>query len=230
MYCVKCGVELADSERVCPLCETPVYFPELDPNPETPYPKEVKTSGGNRRMASCFILTFFFLIFAAIPVICNINLDDKITWSGVSLGGVLLLYIFTILPAWFERRSPAIFVPCDFLAIALYLHYINYFVGGDWFFSFALPVTTAAGVICTTIFVLSYYLKKGRLYIAAGSFISIGAFCVFLEFFLHHAFHIHNKMVWSFYPASIFTLLGLMFIIIAIVRPIREQLTKLFSF
>ena len=42
MYCVKCGVELADSERVCPLCETPVYFPDLDPNPETPYPKEKK--------------------------------------------------------------------------------------------------------------------------------------------------------------------------------------------
>ena len=26
MYCVRCGVELAESENVCPLCETPVYY------------------------------------------------------------------------------------------------------------------------------------------------------------------------------------------------------------
>lgn len=230
MYCVKCGVELADSERVCPLCKTPVYFPDLDPKPETPYPKEVKRKEGNKRAVICFLLTFFFLVLASTPVLCDLNLNDKITWSGVSLGGVLLAYIIMILPAWFKRPSPAIFVPCDFLAVALYLHYINWFVDGDWFFSFAFPVTTAVGLICTTISVLAYYLKKGRLYIAAGAIISIGAFCMFLEFFLHHAFHIHDKMAWSLYPATIFTLFGLMLIIIAIVRPIKEQLTKLFSF
>ena len=26
MYCVKCGVELADSQRVCPLCGTRVFL------------------------------------------------------------------------------------------------------------------------------------------------------------------------------------------------------------
>ena len=29
MYCIKCGVELADSERVCPLCGTRVFHPDL---------------------------------------------------------------------------------------------------------------------------------------------------------------------------------------------------------
>ena len=162
-------------------------------------------------------------------MLCDLNLNDRVSWSGISLGGVLLLYVFVVLPSWFRRPSPAIFVPCDFVAVALYLHYINYYVGGNWFFSFAFPVTVAAGLICSTISILNYYLKKGKLYIAAGAFISIGAFCLFLEFFLHHAFHIHDKMVWSLYPASIFTLIGIMLIIIAIVRPIREQLTKLFS-
>ena len=28
MYCVKCGVELADSQRVCPLCGTRVFHRE----------------------------------------------------------------------------------------------------------------------------------------------------------------------------------------------------------
>ena len=29
MYCVKCGVELADSQRVCPLCGTRVFHPDI---------------------------------------------------------------------------------------------------------------------------------------------------------------------------------------------------------
>ena len=29
MYCVKCGVELADSEKKCPLCGTPVFHPDI---------------------------------------------------------------------------------------------------------------------------------------------------------------------------------------------------------
>ena len=29
MYCIKCGVELADSEKKCPLCGTVVFNPEL---------------------------------------------------------------------------------------------------------------------------------------------------------------------------------------------------------
>ena len=39
MYCIKCGVELADSEKVCPLCGLKVYHPELEKpqNPDYPY-------------------------------------------------------------------------------------------------------------------------------------------------------------------------------------------------
>ena len=43
MYCVKCGVELADSQRVCPLCGTRVFHPDI---PRTPVPR---MSGSTRR-------------------------------------------------------------------------------------------------------------------------------------------------------------------------------------
>ena len=81
MYCVKCGVELADSERVCPLCETPVYFPDLDPDPETPYPREINRRDFNPRYAVCFLITCFYLIIAAIPLLCDLNINDRVTWS-----------------------------------------------------------------------------------------------------------------------------------------------------
>ena len=36
MYCVKCGVELADSQRVCPLCGTRVFHPDIPRTPADP--------------------------------------------------------------------------------------------------------------------------------------------------------------------------------------------------
>ena len=33
MYCIQCGVKLADTEKQCPLCGTVVFHPDL-PRPE----------------------------------------------------------------------------------------------------------------------------------------------------------------------------------------------------
>ena len=53
MYCIHCGVELSDSETVCPLCGTRVFHPDLPrqqgepPFPPEPsaHPEEVNRSG-----------------------------------------------------------------------------------------------------------------------------------------------------------------------------------------
>ena len=43
MYCIKCGVELADSEKVCPLCGTRVFHPDLpQAQGEPPYPPQAQ--------------------------------------------------------------------------------------------------------------------------------------------------------------------------------------------
>ena len=43
MYCIKCGVELADSEKVCPLCGTRVFHPDLPrAQGEPPYPPQAQ--------------------------------------------------------------------------------------------------------------------------------------------------------------------------------------------
>ena len=51
-------------------------------------------------------------------------------WSGFASGGILLLYVLTVLPLWFKRPNPVIFVPVDFAAIILYLLYIDLATGG----------------------------------------------------------------------------------------------------
>ena len=46
MYCVKCGVKLEDTEKMCPLCGTVVFHPDIKRDeverlyPENNYPKQ----------------------------------------------------------------------------------------------------------------------------------------------------------------------------------------------
>ena len=42
MYCVNCGVKLADTEKRCPLCQTEVYHPDIPRREAEPlYPEEL---------------------------------------------------------------------------------------------------------------------------------------------------------------------------------------------
>ena len=148
MYCIKCGVELADSERVCPLCGTRVFHPDLPcgqgepPYPPDEHPRHEEVS----RIGVMFVVSVCMLLPAVISVLCDWRINGRITWSGFAVGGLVLLYILAALPMWFKRPDPVIFVPVDFAAIALFLLYVNYATGGHWYLSFALPVTGAAAL------------------------------------------------------------------------------------
>lgn len=228
MYCVKCGVELADSERKCPLCNTPVYFPGITDDPERPYPKFEKPEKVNPR-GIYFIITFVCLISVIISFVCDINLGGGLTWSGYVIGGVSLFYIIFILPGWFRKYNPAIFVPSNFAAIGLFLAYVNYATAGNWFMTFAFPIVGATALVISSICILSYYLKKGYLYIWGGAFLGIAAFMPVMEFLASVTFSKYRHLMWSIYPLIALGLIGIMLIVIAIVKPFRESLCRIFA-
>ena len=231
MYCVRCGVELADSERACPLCGTPVVYPGYVPSNERPYPlykrgvsREAKTGRGIN-----FIISVAILIAAVICTLCDMNVNMKIDWSDYVIGALLLAYVVIVLPGWFRKPSPAIFVPCDFLAAALYLLYIDIRLDGGWFLPFAMPVVAELALIVCTVTILVYYIKAGYLYIFGGAFIALSIFFVITEMLINYTFSLAHRLLWSPYPAATFFILGGALIIIAIVRPFRESLYKIFS-
>ena len=227
MYCVKCGVELADSQRSCPLCSTPVYFPELDPDRERSYPPQNKPEIVNARGVH-FVITFAFIIAIAVCIIADQALGEGLGWSFYALGGMALAYVILILPGWFNRRHPAVFVPSGFAAIALYVGYINFATNGDWFFTFALPLIGGVALIVCTIVILSYYIRRGYLYIWGGALIAAAAHCVLIEWLSIQTFEPVEKFFWCLYPATTLLLVGIMLIVVAIVKPFRESLRRVF--
>lgn len=230
MFCVKCGVELADSERKCPLCGTPINLPEgMEHTGRRPYPSDSEGTETVNFRGVMFLLTVLTAIPALVCLLCDLQLNRAVIWSGYAAGGIVLFYLFFLFPFWFKRPNPAILIPCDFAAASFFLGYVAFCSGSMfWFWRFALPVSAAAAVITCTALVLFRYLRKGKLYVLGGIFLALGGFFVLLEFLLDQAFLLSPRVFWAFYPSLVCVLLGLAVIVIAVCRPLRESLHKKF--
>lgn len=225
MYCVKCGVKLAQTESKCPLCNTKVCHPDFQPGIDSLYPqrKLPKVSSGRQAFSGAVLFAFFLPLI--ISFLSDLQPDGKLSWFGYVAGALAVSYVIFALPLWFRKPNPVIFTPCGFAAAAGYLWYINFAVKGNWFLSFALPVTGALAVITCAVVTLLYYLKKGRLYILGGGMIALGGFVMLIELLLQVTFRIAFTG-WSVYPLAALTLLGLLLIYFAVSRPARETVAR----
>ena len=230
MYCANCGVKLADGQKLCPVCNTRAYHPDLPRSDASPsYPnKEFQSEEYNRR-GLLFVISILWFIPFALPVIFELSWHATVTWSGLVAGGVLLAYILVVLPLWFKHAPPIIFVASDFAAILLYLLYIdiqNH--GGRWFLRFAFPVTGVFALICCAVVTLWFYIRRGYLYIFGGASIALGAWTVLIEFLIWVAFGVVSPVFWSACSFASLFVIGMLLIVIAMVKPLKESLKKKF--
>ena len=222
MYCVYCGVKLADSEEFCPLCGTKALRPEgQENNVQRLYPQK-----DHRPIVTSYglygILTALFLLAMAIPFQCDLLINGRVTWSGFVIGGVAVAYVAMVLPGWFQKPNPVIFTPCTFAAVGLYLLYIDLATGGSWFLSFGLPVTGFMGLLVTAMVTLLRYVPRGILYILGGAALTLGLFMPVMELLLALTFPAIAFAGWSWIPLTGLALLGGTLIFLAICRPARE--------
>ena len=226
MYCISCGVKLADTEHSCPLCGTAVYHPDLSRADATPlYPKNryPKPKANSKVWNGIFIMVF--VIAMLLCGIADYQSNGQIDWLGYAIGGLLVGYIAVALPLWFRHPNPVIFVPSNFVSVALYLLYINIASGGNWFLSFAFPLSGTLCIIVSALVTLLHYLKRGHLYVWGGFSIAFGGFIMLLEGLLFVTFGI-PFVAWSIYPLIVLTLFGLILIYLAINDSAREAMAR----
>lgn len=228
MYCISCGVKLADTEEKCPLCGLKVYHPEIRYSathrnyPAENYPaKEVSPWGIKMLVSVCFLLPLIVVL------LCDLPVRGEITWSGYVIGALVLVYSALVLPFMFKNPNPVVFVPICFVVAGLYLWYINYAVQGNWFFTLAFPVTGFFGVAVETVVTLIRYIRRGRLYIFGGVIAATGLFLPVMELLIDITFDV-KYYYWSFYPMGVLFLVGCFLIFLGICRPAREIMERKF--
>ena len=227
MYCIKCGVKLADSEKKCPLCGTVPFHPDIRLEEGEPlYPPDRYPRQQVNRKGILGVVTMLLLMPVFITLICDLSLHGRVTWSGYVMGAIALGYVAAVLPLWFRRPNPVIFVPCGFAAAGLYVLYIDLMTGGGWFLSFAFPVVGFLGLLVTAVVTLSRYIRRGRLYIYGGAMIALGAFMPLMELLMMITFRLPRFVGWSLYPLVALALLGGALIFLAICRPARESMER----
>lgn len=227
MYCIKCGVKLHDSERSCPLCGTVPFHPDI-PREEGArlYPVDRYPRQQVNRKGILGVVSMLMLMPVLITLICDLGINARITWSGYVMGALALAYVAVVLPLWFRRPNPVIFVPTGFLAVGLYVLYIDLAVGGGWFLSFAFPVVGFLGLLVTAVVTLTRYLRRGRLYVFGGAMIALGGFMPLMELLMMVTFDLPRFVGWSLYPLVALALLGGALVFLAVCRPARENVER----
>lgn len=228
MYCVKCGVKLSEGQTVCPLCETKVFHPDIPVKENNTYPKIPFESEEFNRKGLLFVITMLFLVPLILPILLELGWRADVSWSGYTSGGTLIFYIAFVMPYWFKKPNPVIFTPVTFALIIGLLLFICYKTEGNWFMSFAFPVAGGLGIIITAAAALLYYVKKSCLYTIGGTLIALGLWTVLLEYDIRTTFDVSTPFFWSIAPLTVLSIIGITLIVIAIVKPLRESLRRIF--
>ncbi|HBR32798.1 MAG TPA: hypothetical protein DD733_12025 [Clostridiales bacterium] len=230
-YCVNCGVELADSEKKCPLCKTEVINPKYIVNSEAamPYPPYRPSPSQKVSKNSVIgLLSLMALLPIALSVICDVGINGRIVWSGFVTGALALLYLIIVLPIAKSKIDSVTCLGIDFAGIIVYLYYIDRTIEGGWFLNFALPVTLLVAAVVMLITFLSLYTKSEKLPIAALTMILFGFMNLAIEILLNIAFLTRDYLVWSLYPLATFVILGIVLFYINANKPLKEKLQKKF--
>ena len=226
MYCVKCGVRLADGVAQCPLCRTPVWNPE-DARPAPTFPDRLPEPVKSRRYPILAFLTAILIALSLSALIFCLTKFHGVSWAGYVMLACALVYFAGIFPFWFDRRDPLIFIPVAFVLAGGYLLYVCLKSGGHWFLSFAFPVTALAGLLTTLSVALFRFGKRRRLRKTGILLIVIGCSTMLIELFQCITFG--TKMfTWSLYCVTGFSLIGLFLLLCGLIRPWREYMERKF--
>ncbi len=228
MYCVKCGVKLQDGVERCPLCETPVWNPELSKG-EFNYPEHYPRAQKESRRPFAIAMTVICVMALVVILTVCFKLYSALRWGGYAIGGLALFYIIFVLPCWFRRPPVEVFVPVGHAAACLLSLYICLKTGGHWFLSLAFPVSMIGALLFTAVACLLKYVRHGKLFIFGGFLLALGGFTMLIEFFVHLTFGV-PMFQWSLYSMIGFAVAGGFLLLAGMIPALRRSLEKHFFF
>ncbi len=225
-YCFKCGVEVNNGVKNCPLCnlDLPVFEDEVVVEPRYPAQENVfREIKKRRRNVFYAIYSMIVLAIAFNLLLIDNRMHGTLSWSrypSVYLIGSIA-YLFAILQ--YSKNQKLNFTIIGITTIVIL--YLNDIVNGEleWFFTLGLPI----GLIST--FVL-YYLykifarKKLLPYKVMETIVLAAGFLILLELIIDK--YLFNKINLGWSLQAVVCFLPLLTILIFMPRRLYEKIDK----
>ena len=228
-YCVHCGVELAPSERVCPLCQTEVNDPKqpFDPSASRPYPPKLDLFAYERsRWLLVLIATLLLALPAMITLACDIAYTDRADWSLLVIGAMGLLWIVFVPHLFAKKYALARHLLLDTVALLCYLLLIEHLTGGDWFLQLALPIVLLFSALLTAETMLMKYLVTDPLLRSAMALLAVPPMVIGIELALDLYIDKSIYLIWSWIVSIPCVILATVLFLIFRQAKLRSELER----
>lgn len=234
-YCAKCGVEVDDSYKNCPLCHFPIPDISIDHKqavePRFPDVKDVYMQLAVDFKKKLFYAMTLLLLGNAIGFIyVNFMTEGRLSWALYTGITFFSLWVYLIFIFRYVRSisKSIIGVGINTLVLLAGLDIIN--GKFEWFVPLGLPAVFMALVFL----LINYYMwmkskNKGLHTVAFSLFLIIG-YCVGLEFFISGYLHGVSTLIWSVTVTMNILPLALLLLYIHYQIPawIKEEIKKRF--
>ena len=229
-YCVNCGVELAPSERVCPLCGTEVNNPRqpYDPAAPKPFPNEIDLFAPSTDCTYlAAILTLLMALPAAICLACDLAYTHGAGWSMLVAGAMGLLWIATAPLVLIRRHRVLVGVVLDGAGVLGYLWLIErYAAPGDWYLRLAVPIVVLLAVLIAGDTLLVTRVVTGKMRQMAAAVASSVLLLVGIEICVDNFLSGSVSLFWSLLVSVPCLILALLLLAFDRRKRFKEQMKK----
>lgn len=228
-YCVNCGVELAASEKRCPLCGVEVINPvsPFDPTAASPYPARHEAIRHRIiRVVAATVLSLIMAIPLVIVLLLDLIKDGRMDWSLIPAASIALAFMVFVFPCLFRKPRVWLFMIFGTLEIAVFLLALKFILGGDWYFLFALPLTVLTGAAVIGIYLMISSKKASLPLKVTITLVIIMVLVLLIQLLSELHFNGRIHFDWSIYAAVSCGMLSLAAIIVGRLYRKSERLRK----
>lgn len=217
-YCVNCGVELAPSEKKCPLCSVRVVRVEgMAEEKHTPslYPTDIPHMHmGFKELLPA--LAVLLLIPIVICIICDMLITKTLTWSTYVISAMMLAYVYIFVPFILKKRKRIWYISLCTIATLLFLLFISeqQHTITPWFLPLGLPICLSAGIMLLLVVLVFEKFKNKKLIKAATAFFAAGIFTVLINIFVNLFFKMNTVVTWSLYSLAPCVIIGVVLLML----------------
>jgi len=227
-YCVHCGVELAASEKKCPLCNTEVIDPSARSGEEIlyPYPKEVQRPSVSFRRGAAIFCSIALIIPILCTLVADLAADLSFGWSLTVSASILLFFFVVLFPMLFRKPAMWLFLTLDIPMVFLYLFVLCILLDRSWWLMPGLPLTLLSGAFAVGNYLMfsakkpSFGLKCIVLLLSAAVFACSSQ--IVIELYLRSVV----SLSWSIYIAVSCTIMSIVILVIDCMYHFSDKIRK----